>query len=146
MPFLPQPYPFIWAWDRSQGTQECASDGWVLMQYLQVQKNRMLALTTYNVGCDGTNVVTGKMAGVIRRLKESFNYLLQWMVCLLHANELSLRHLFEAVDGATSSLRGFSDFIGKRLLTCSKQPVSLLNNDTMIKQLSNLDSKKLNTD
>ena len=29
MPFLPQPSPFIRAWDRHQETQKCASDGWV---------------------------------------------------------------------------------------------------------------------
>ena len=30
MPFLPQPSPFIRAWDRHQEKQECASDGWVV--------------------------------------------------------------------------------------------------------------------
>ena len=30
MPFLPQPSPFIRAWDRHQETQKCATDGWVL--------------------------------------------------------------------------------------------------------------------
>ena len=29
MPFLPQPSPFIRAWDRHQEAHECASDGWV---------------------------------------------------------------------------------------------------------------------
>ena len=29
IPFLPQPSPFIWAWDRHQKTQKCASDSWV---------------------------------------------------------------------------------------------------------------------
>ena len=29
MPFLPQPSPFIWAWDRHQETQKCASNSWV---------------------------------------------------------------------------------------------------------------------
>ena len=29
MPFLPQPSPFIRAWDRHQETQKCATDGWV---------------------------------------------------------------------------------------------------------------------
>lgn len=53
------------------------------------------------VGCDGTNVNTGHKAGVIRRLEETFEHPLQWLVCLLHTNELPLRHLFEALDGAT---------------------------------------------
>src|SRR6218665_2185976 len=59
------------------------------------------------VGCDGTNVNTGHTAGVIRRLEESFEHLVQWLVCLLHANDLPLRHLFEALDGATTGPRGF---------------------------------------
>ena len=29
MPFLPQPSPFIQAWDQHQETQKSASDGWV---------------------------------------------------------------------------------------------------------------------
>ena len=29
MPFLPQPSPFIRAWDRHQETQKCATDGWL---------------------------------------------------------------------------------------------------------------------
>ena len=29
MPFLPQPSPFIQAWDRHQETQKSATDGWV---------------------------------------------------------------------------------------------------------------------
>ena len=48
------------------------------------------------------------MAGVIRRLEESFNHPLQWLVCLLHANELLLRHLFETLDGANTGPQGFS--------------------------------------
>ena len=32
MPFLPQPSPFIRAWNRHQETQECASDGWVVKE------------------------------------------------------------------------------------------------------------------
>ena len=55
------------------------------------------------VGCDGTNVNTGQIAGVIRRREESFNHPLQWLVCLLHASELPLRHLFVTFDGATTS-------------------------------------------
>src|SRR6218665_2399199 len=76
------------------------------------------------VGCDGTNVSTGHTAGVIRRLEESFEHTLQWLVCLLHANELPLRHLFEALDGATTGPRGFSESLGKRLVTYSEQPLS----------------------
>ena len=30
MPFLPQLFPFIWAWDQHQETLECAPHGWLL--------------------------------------------------------------------------------------------------------------------
>ena len=76
------------------------------------------------VGCDGTNVNTGQKAGVIRRLEESFNHPLQWLVCFLHTNELPLRHLFEALDGSTSDPRGFSGSIGRQLETCTQHPVT----------------------
>ena len=51
------------------------------------------------------------MAGVIRRLEELFNHPLQWLVCLLHANELPLRHLFETLDRASTGPQEFSGSI-----------------------------------
>ena len=52
------------------------------------------------VECGGMNVNTSQMAGVIRRLEESFNHPLQWLVCLLQGNKLLQQHLFETLDGA----------------------------------------------
>src|SRR6218665_2769277 len=43
------------------------------------------------VGCDGTNVNTGHTAGFIRRLEESFEHPVQWLVCLLPSNYLPVR-------------------------------------------------------
>ena len=40
---------------------------------------------------------------------------LQWVICLLHCNELPLRHVFSIVDGNTSSPHCFSGPIGKEL-------------------------------
>jgi len=94
------------------------------------------------VGCDGTNVNTGHIAGVIRRLEETFQHPLQWLVCLLHANELPLRHLFQALDGVTTGPRGFSGAIGKRLVTCSEQPVSSFAPVQLTEQLSSVDPKE----
>ena len=67
------------------------------------------------VECDETNVNTSQMTGVMRRLKESFNHPLQWLVCLLHANKLLQHHLFETLDGAITGPKGFSGSIEKRL-------------------------------
>jgi len=101
------------------------------------------------VGCDGTNVNKGHTAGDIRRLEETFEHPLQWLVCLLHSNELPLRHLFQALDGATTgppAPRGFSGSIGKRLVTCSEPPVYSFEPVQLTEQLSNVDMKEFRTD
>lgn len=51
------------------------------------------------VGCDGTATNTGWKGGIIQHLEHHFGRLVQWAVCLLHANELPLRHLFTKLDG-----------------------------------------------
>ena len=40
------------------------------------------------VGTDGTAAMTGKFNGCIRKLEELLNKPLQWVICLLHTNEL----------------------------------------------------------
>ncbi|CAG4928614.1 unnamed protein product [Colias eurytheme] len=70
------------------------------------------------VGCDGTVVNTGAKGGVIRCIERSLQKPLQWFICQLHANELSLRHMFEKLDGTTSGPRSFMGPIGKDLKDC----------------------------
>ena len=56
------------------------------------------------IGCDGTNVNTGALGGVIRLLELKLGRALQWFVCTLHCNEtneLPLRHLIQHLDGGT---------------------------------------------
>ena len=67
------------------------------------------------VGTDGTASMTGKYNGCIRGLEELLNKPLQWIVCLLHTNELSLRHVFGALDGSTSGPDTFAGPTGKKL-------------------------------
>ena len=98
------------------------------------------------VECDGTNVNTSQMAGVIRRLQKSFNHPLQWLVCLLHANELFPQQLFETLDGAIAGPQGFSGSIKKRLATCTQQLVTSFKAVRLTEDLSNVDPKKLSTD
>ncbi|GBN16850.1 hypothetical protein AVEN_260481-1 [Araneus ventricosus] len=45
---------------------------------------------------------------------------LQWAVCLLHANELPLRHLLQTLYGVTSDPRVFSGPIGIAIKTCEE--------------------------
>jgi len=98
------------------------------------------------VRCDGTNVNTGHTAGVIRQLEETFERPLQWLVSQLHVNKLPLRYLFQSLDGATTDPHEFSGSIGKRLVTCSKQPVSSFEPVQLAVQLSNVDPKEFSTD
>jgi len=75
------------------------------------------------IGYDGTNVNTGAVGGVIGLLEQSLGRPLQWLVCLLHANELPLRHLLQTLDGVTQGPKGFSGVIGKALTTCEELSV-----------------------
>ena len=52
--------------------------------------------------CDGTAVNTGVKNGVIRKIELHLRRPLQWLICLMHANELPLRKLIEVVDGKTT--------------------------------------------
>jgi hypothetical protein len=87
--------------------------------------NNIAADELVAVGCDGTNVNTGKVGGVIRLLELDLEKPLQWLVCQLHCNELPLRHLLEHIDGPTSGPRAFSGPIGKALSKCEQLPVSV---------------------
>ena len=51
------------------------------------------------VVCDGAVNDTGKCSGVIRTLEEGIGRPLQWLVCLLHANELPFRKYMSVVEG-----------------------------------------------
>ena len=44
-----------------------------------------------------------------------------WVVCLLHTNELPLRHIFQYLDGGTKSPNAFAGPIGKSLDSNSSQ-------------------------
>lgn len=70
------------------------------------------------IGCDGTAVNTGRKNGVIVLLEKHLKRPLQWFVCLLHANELPLRHLFSSIDGTTTGPNTFSGMLGKQLDNC----------------------------
>ena len=67
------------------------------------------------VGTDGTASITGKYNGCIRSLEKLLNKPLQWVICLLHTNELPLHHVFTMLDGTTKSPDSFSGPIGKSL-------------------------------
>ena len=72
------------------------------------------------IGCDGTAVNTGRNGGVIKLLEEHLDKPLQWIICLLHTNELPLRHLMKELDGGTSGPENFAGLVGKRLACCEE--------------------------
>ena len=78
-------------------------------------KNTELAEKIKIIGTDGTACMTGKFNGFIRSLEELVNKPLQWVICLLHANELPRRHIFIHLDGTTNSPATFEGPIEKKL-------------------------------
>ncbi|KAI5694093.1 hypothetical protein M8J75_010588 [Diaphorina citri] len=104
-----------------------------------IQLSKLIA-----VGCDGTNVNTGKNNGIIRRLELFVGHKLHWFVCLLHANELPLRHLFQKIDGKTTGPQHYAGIIGKALETCETLP--LIEFDPIPTTLPLIDKKDLSSD
>lgn len=86
-----------------------------------IDKNKIVTKDWCAIGCDGTNCNTGWKSGIIRCIELKLKKQMQWIVCLLHANELPFRHLFIYLDGKTSGPNAFTGPIGKNL----KQSMSL---------------------
>lgn len=75
------------------------------------------------IGTDGEPTNTGPKSGVIQRMETYLGHPVLRAICLLHSNELPLRHMIKEVDGDTSGPRGFSGPIGKSLANCETRPV-----------------------
>ncbi|GBN12078.1 hypothetical protein AVEN_184128-1 [Araneus ventricosus] len=93
------------------------------------------------LGCDGTVVNTGVFNGVIRRLELKLLRPIQWIICLLHFNELPLGHIFERKSSDPSSCTGD---IGQNLKGCEKLPVVAFNSSEF--DLSDIDPTNLSCD
>lgn len=96
------------------------------------------------IGCDGTAVNTGRKNGVIVLLEKHLKRPLQWFVCLLHANELPLRHLFSSLDGTTTGPNTFSGSLGKQLDKCLDLKIETF--EPIPTELPDLDIDLLSTD
>jgi len=77
------------------------------------------------LACDGTNTNVGAEGGInhLIEVHVSIGRALQWNVCLLHANELPLRHLIIELDGPTTGANTFAGPIGKLLPDVLNYPV-----------------------
>ena len=67
------------------------------------------------IGADSTNMNTGCKEGSIVILERLLGRRLVWSICLLHTNELPLRHLIAELDGPTGSGNSFIGPAGKLL-------------------------------
>ena len=67
------------------------------------------------MGMDGTSVNTGVHNGVIRLTELELGLAVQHIICLLHLNELPLRHLFYNLDGVTAGPDTFKGDLRKEL-------------------------------
>jgi len=88
-----------------------------------LQRRNIASENIVALGCDGAAVNTGAVKGVVHLLEKEFGRPLQRLVCLLHFNELPLRHLMQKTDGVTSGPKAFTGVIGKALATCEQLPV-----------------------
>lgn len=124
----------------SSGTSKCIEQA--ITKYLLEAGMSMEHLLA--IGCDGTNVNVGKNGGIIRLLEKRLNKPLQWIVCLLHMNELPLRHLFIHIDGSTSGSQTFTRKIGKELESCENRPVVLF--QSIPAELPEISTQTMSTD
>lgn len=79
--------------------------------------------TVKAIGCDSTNVNVGVKGGVIRLFELELQTNLQWLVCLLHMNELPLRVLLYKYVGKSKDPRNFTGPLGEMLPRCESMPI-----------------------
>ncbi|GBM06423.1 hypothetical protein AVEN_266370-2-1, partial [Araneus ventricosus] len=96
------------------------------------------------LGGDSTVVNTGVYNAVILRLELKLQRPIQWIICLLHFNELPLRHPFEYIDGKSFGPSSYTGDIGRNLKGCEKLPLVAFNSFEC--DLPGIDLTKLSCD
>ena len=76
------------------------------------------------IGGDSTNTITGWQGGAIAHLEKLIEQKCMWTICMIHLNELPLRHLIENLDGKTCSADKFKGEIGKLLPKVDQFPIN----------------------
>ena len=76
------------------------------------------------IGGDSTNTITGWTGGALSHLEKLLGHKCIWSVCMIHLNELPLRHLIETLDGKTCSANKFKGEIGKILPKVYELPIN----------------------
>ena len=87
----------------SHVTLETVTGLYIAQSIYKAVKDTELESNLSIIGSDGTATMTGPIRGCVASLETLHQRILQWMICLLHCNELPLRHVFKALDGTTKS-------------------------------------------
>ena len=109
-------------------------------------ENKISLTNLLAIGCDGTGVNTGRQNGVIRKLELHINQPLQWLVCLLHLNELPLRQLFKFYGHHTVGPNHMSGELSDTLINCASANVENFASIPNSIHEFNLDNVMLSTD
>ena len=64
---------------------------------------------------DGTNANTGVSGGAVRYIEVFLNRSLQWLICLMHYNELPFNKLVKMYSGKTTGPRSRSKELGQKI-------------------------------
>ena len=99
----------------SHVTPETRTGLYIAQSIYKAVKDTELESNLSIIGSDGTATMTGPTRGCIASLEALLQRPLQWVICLLHCNELPLRHVFKALDGTTKSTDSFAGVIGSHL-------------------------------
>lgn len=109
-----------------------------------LNKNKIKFQNLKAIGSDGTVINTGNEGGVIRLFELHLNRPLTWIICLLHLNELPLRHIIYSIDGKSTSPISSGGPIGKAIEKWDNQPVVKFKQ--IVSEVMVIDKKDLSDD
>ena len=76
------------------------------------------------IGGDSTNAITGVKGGALTLLEDLLGHKCHWSICMIHLNELPLRHLLKSLVGSTKSDTEFEGIIGSLISKVDDLPVN----------------------
>lgn len=106
-----------------QATTDAKETANILLKFFNdknIALDNLVAIT-----CDRERKNTGNKNGIIRNLEIELNKPLQWVVCLLHFNELPFRHLFERLAGHTTGPQTHTGIIPNQIQNCETLQVCI---------------------
>lgn len=107
--------------DESKGASPAEQIAGNLVEWMQTHG---LDKSLIAIGGDSTNLNTGWKGGVMQFVEKTLGRRFNWLVCMLHTNELPLRHLIENLDGKTGTSNSFTGPLGKALSSVTDLPIN----------------------